>query len=101
MFTIVIENSFEPLYCTEKLINALLCGTVPIYRGCSAATSLFDSNGIITFETIDELDDILRHHVHSDGFMSRADALRNNAMEARKYSRWENIMLRQYPFLLD
>ena len=32
MFTIVIENSFEPLYCTEKLINALLCGTVPIYR---------------------------------------------------------------------
>jgi hypothetical protein len=32
MFTIVIENIFEPLYCTEKLINALLCGTVPIYR---------------------------------------------------------------------
>ena len=32
MFTIVIENSFEPLYCTEKLINALSCGTVPIYR---------------------------------------------------------------------
>ena len=32
MFTIVIENSFEPLYCTEKLINALLCGTVPSYR---------------------------------------------------------------------
>jgi len=22
MFTIVIENIFEPLYCTEKLINA-------------------------------------------------------------------------------
>jgi hypothetical protein len=32
MFTIVVENSFEPLYCTEKLINALLCGTVAIYR---------------------------------------------------------------------
>jgi hypothetical protein len=32
MFTIVIENSLEPLYCTEKLNNSLLCGTVPIYR---------------------------------------------------------------------
>ncbi len=34
MLTIVIENNFEPLYCTEKLINALLCGTVPVYRLC-------------------------------------------------------------------
>ncbi len=69
------------------------------FRGCSAATSLFDPDGIITFESIDELDctllvfvpfqtvfltvhaDILRNHVSLEGFASRNKARHSNAKE--------------------
>jgi hypothetical protein len=115
------------------------------FRGCSAAASLFNPNGIILFDSIDELDrefcccsrchvlltdvsGILQQKITRQGFESRREAVHDNAkkvtsifmvsvlvvlvlimfpmltrmvMQARLYSRWENIMLRMYPFLLE
>ena len=46
-------------YFTEKLIDCFRTGTVPIYWGSNSIKEHFDMNGIICFETIDELNSIL------------------------------------------
>ena len=40
-FCIVIENTREPEYFSEKIIIALLCGCVPIYLGCTNIDNYF------------------------------------------------------------
>lgn len=40
-FSIVIENTIEPEYFTEKIINPLLCGCIPIYLGCKNINNYF------------------------------------------------------------
>ena len=46
-FAIVFENSSRPGYCTEKLLQALLAGTVPIYYGDSQVAQDFNSHAFI------------------------------------------------------
>ncbi|PVA10290.1 hypothetical protein DC366_08580 [Pelagivirga sediminicola] len=53
-YSVVIENVREPNYFTEKLIDALLCRTVPIYWGCPNIGEFFDTSGMILCE--DEAD---------------------------------------------
>ena len=58
-FSIIIENSKQLNYFTEKIIDCLTVGTIPIYWGCPNISEFFNVNGFIHFESIDELDDIL------------------------------------------
>ena len=58
-YSIVVENSKDENYFTEKLIDCFRTGTVPIYWGSNSIKEHFDMNGIICFETIDELNSIL------------------------------------------
>lgn len=46
-YSVVIENLREPSYFTEKLIDALLCDTVPIYWGAPDIADFFDMSGMI------------------------------------------------------
>ena len=57
-FSIVIENSISGRYMTEKLIDAIVTGTVPIYWGASYAKEVFGS-GMIPFDTVEDLERIL------------------------------------------
>ena len=49
MFSIVIENSIESDYFTEKLLDCFLTGTIPIYVGTKTTSEYFDTDGIIYF----------------------------------------------------
>ena len=40
-FIIAMENSSVKGYCTEKILNAYLNGSIPIYWGCSDTVSMF------------------------------------------------------------
>ncbi|NOR30919.1 MAG: hypothetical protein GQ539_07475 [Sulfitobacter sp.] len=55
-FSVVIENVREPNYFTEKLVDAVLCETVPIYWGCPNIGDFFDTDGMIICETQEELE---------------------------------------------
>jgi hypothetical protein len=59
MFNIAIENVKHNNWYTEKLGDALSSKTVPIYWGCPNIGEHFDKRGIITFETKEELVDIV------------------------------------------
>ena len=59
MFSVAIENSSEPNYFTEKVIDCFLTYTVPLYWGCSNIGSYFDKDGIIFFSSVEELIDMI------------------------------------------
>ena len=46
-YSVVIENSREAGYFTEKLIDCLLCGTLPIYWGAPDIGQYFDTDGLV------------------------------------------------------
>lgn len=51
-FSIVIENSSQPNYFTEKLIDCLITKTIPIYYGCPNIDEYFDTKGWILLESV-------------------------------------------------
>lgn len=46
-YSLVIENSSQPNYFTEKLIDCLITKTIPIYYGCPNISEYFDTTGWI------------------------------------------------------
>ena len=56
-YSLVIENSRQTNYFSEKLIDCLLMKTIPIYWGCPNINKWFDTTGWIILETdtIEEL----------------------------------------------
>ncbi len=46
-YSVVIENTREKNYFSEKLVDAVLCNTVPIYWGCPNLERFMDPTGII------------------------------------------------------
>jgi hypothetical protein len=60
MFSVAIENvSCDDNYFSEKIIDCFLTGTIPIYHGCIHIGEFFDERGILSFQTQEELDDII------------------------------------------
>lgn len=60
-YSIAIENGSFPNYFTEKILDCFLTGTIPIYKGCPNIDKYFNIDGIITFNTMDELEDIIKN----------------------------------------
>jgi hypothetical protein len=52
-FSIVIENSSQLNYFTEKLIDCLITKTIPIYYGCPNIEEYFDTTGWILLRSVD------------------------------------------------
>ena len=55
MFHICVENQQVRHYFSEKLIDPILTYTVPVYWGCPNIGSYFHTEGMILFDSVDEL----------------------------------------------
>ena len=95
MFSIVIENSVESFYVTEKLIDTFLTGTVPIYWGSPIATSLFDARGMFVFSTIQELDEILTRATEAE-YEKMLPHVRENLARAKNFQVIEQFLDKYY-----
>lgn len=54
-FSIIIENVRQPHYFSEKIVDALLCETVPIYWGDPKIADYFDTQALIVCESLEEI----------------------------------------------
>jgi hypothetical protein len=54
MFSLIIENEKIDNLFTEKIIDCLVTGTVPIYWGCGNIGNYFDKRGFLEFNSVDE-----------------------------------------------
>ena len=60
-YSIVIENSSEQDYFTEKVVDACLLETIPIYWGAPNISKYFDIRGFIVCNSSDEIEDALKN----------------------------------------
>ena len=86
-YSIVIENVKVQNYFTEKILDCFCVGTIPIYWGCPNIGDFFDTNGIITFNTIDELKKIV--DTIEDNNIT-LESITNNLNKSKLYDVTEN-----------
>lgn len=97
-YSVVIENTRSPSYFTEKLIDCLSLGTVPIYWGTPDVGEFFDPDGILSFETVGELERILEYIGYRD-YTTRMVSIRRNLKLAWEYRCPEDWIWEHYPGL--
>lgn len=86
-YAIVIENAKQDYYFTEKLGDALLTGSVPIYWGSNFTGTFpgFDPRGIIFVNSLNDILDVLNSTVSEEDYSSRVPSLRHNLGLIDKY----------------
>jgi hypothetical protein len=105
-YAIVIESGRLDYYFTEKLIDAISVGCVPIYWGCPAIDKFFDGDGIVSFEDLDHLEYILNlfqiaDHIKYGETSATPDVLEANLETAKRYRICEDYVFENYPDLFD
>jgi hypothetical protein len=85
MYSVVIENGSYPGYFTEKLVDCMRCGSVPIYWGDSEVARHFDMDGIIACRDEGELRAAILG-ADAAGFESRRRARLANAAIAERFA---------------
>ncbi len=83
-YSVVIENARETNYFTEKLIDAVLCNTVPIYWGCPNLERFMDPEGIIQCQSEADLRRAIKTTSKED-FRARLPHLRRLQGELEPY----------------
>jgi hypothetical protein len=96
MFSICIENSSNRGYHTEKIIDAFLSKTIPIYWGCPNLEELgYDPNGFIYCNDENEIIEVV-NKLTSEEYSSRKKAIEHNYELAKYYAdifgRFKTIM---------
>ena len=94
-FAIVIENEASNWWFTEKLVDALSQGTIPIYRGCPDISRFFNVDGMISWWTPEELKNILSRITVQD-YNRRLPAIHDNLERARQYQCAEDWIYKRY-----
>lgn len=98
-YTIVVENCKLDNYFSEKLIDALTVGTIPIYYGSAAITQTFNKNGILQIDNIADYERVVST-IHAVGaeqtYASALQAVQTNFETAKQYTNtedwlWENF----------
>ena len=84
-FTVVIENIKQDYWFTEKLIDAFMTGTIPLYWGFDSIDEFFDPNGIIKFNTTEELTKMLPT-LTEELYLNKLEHIKNNFKLSFKYS---------------
>ncbi len=58
MFSVVIENQSRDFFFSEKIINPIMTGTIPIYWGMPSIGEYFDTRGMIILNNVDDFEHI-------------------------------------------
>jgi hypothetical protein len=69
-------------------------GTVPIYWGCPSIGDFFDTNGMIIFDNVEELVDII-NNLSIDGYIKRLESIKNNFNKSKKYLLPDDIIYKK------
>lgn len=81
-YHIAIENSVVPHYFTEKLSDAFLCDTVPLYHGCPNLSLYYPEGSYLPIdvtrpdEALALVEDAMRDGFHERSAAARAEAKR-------------------------
>ena len=94
-FSLTIENAKKDYWFTEKLTDCFMTGTVPIYWGCPSIGKFFNTDGMIIFNDISELNKIL-DGLSFDKYNSMKVAIEENFEKAKEYLIAEDFIYKNY-----
>ena len=84
MFSLIIENTSEENYFTEKIIDAFQTYTIPIYWGCPNIDQYFDMDGILYMNNFKDLEKILST-LTSEFYYDKLQSVINNYRKSLEY----------------
>lgn len=90
-FSIILENVKKRRLFTEKLIEPMLFECLPIYWGASNLSEFFNQDGILSFDTLEELESILSDTTDEKYESMRSAALQNKRAALELISKELNI----------
>ncbi len=95
MFQIVVENGKYPEYVTEKFFDCIKMGTIPIYWGGEEAVRKmgFDLDGILFFNEMDELSELLSSKVNADFYSNTKPSLNRNWERLKEIRNEDKLLL--------
>jgi len=98
-FSLAIMNMRLDDYFTDIILDCFAAGTVPIWWGTPNINKYFNSDGIIQFETLEELENILSS-LNEDLYQSMLPAIEDNIQRVEQYRTAEDWFIQQYGQLL-
>lgn len=86
-FSIVVENSRQTNYFTEKIMDCVLSKTIPIYYGCPNISEFFDTRGWIILEST-EIEELFTKLADLDEtyYVRHKDIVESNSKTALQYT---------------
>ena len=81
-FSVVIENSQSTGYFTEKLIDAVLCRSIPIYWGDPEISQYFDTRGMIICNSLGDFIEAL-NSINNETYEAMAPYVEINRARAQ------------------
>lgn len=91
MFHICIEGIKNSYHYSEKLIDALITKTVPIYWGCTNIGEYFNESGIIQVNSVDEIIDVC-NQLTPEVYERMLPLVNDNYETALKVYKYEDIL---------
>jgi hypothetical protein len=91
-FGVVIENTSHRGYFTEKILDCFLLKTIPLYWGCSNIGDYFDTDGIITFNNVDDLV-YITNQLNESYYENRKEIINKNWKLALEYVNYEQNII--------
>lgn len=92
-YSVIIENVRENSYFTEKLVDCLLCETVPIYWGAPDIGEIFDPRGMIVCKSFGDIQAAIASVSEAD-YQSRLEFIAKNKEKASCYADHERAAAR-------
>lgn len=84
-YSVIIENVREPSHFTEKLIDCLLCDTIPIYWGAPDIGDFFDVQAMLICESASDIKAAITG-LSETGYENRRSIVMSNRELAKRYA---------------
>jgi len=94
MFCLVMENQKMDFLFTEKLVDCFMTGTIPIYWGCPSISKFFDIEGILSFNDISELKEMIPK-LNKEFYLNKIESIKNNFELSKNYLVADNLIYKK------
>jgi hypothetical protein len=99
-FSVVVENNLDQnFYFSEKILECFEKGVIPIYAGPKGVEQFFCEEGIIRFNSLTELKEILKK-ITPELYFKKLNSVYKNFETSKQYN-WDSFLERLYSVLRD
>jgi hypothetical protein len=97
-YSVCIMNSNLNGYFTEALGDCFATGTIPIFWGTKSVSDIYNTDGMIFFERLEDLNEIIPS-LNENYYNSKIKAIEENFNIATQYTTHEDFIYEKYPYI--